>query len=564
MALTIAWEGIGVIANASSVTESIGTGTNQWNEDGSGTDSWTTDTFLQGGECFAGAYSNKSGQQYYRTSTAYNFGSGGNAEGQLIYVWVNCPTIGLLQTKATKGLAIRIGTSLTAYNDYTVAGSDDSNGWLGDWKCFVIDPTKTATATGGGGATITNINYIGVWIDTSAIARGDNIFIDTIAIGKGLRVTGTSTTGWQDIKDYASAYATRAWGVYDAREKFFGKIYIGSSAQTAITQFSDTGQTIQFGDCEYWSGSAWVSSLPVTAHGIVIEDATGFRTEFKDGVIVGTDNGRAGSTFSGNSNENVSFNASGLTNAASFLKMYATTFKGFKGGIKLHNDADSEFFGGVITTSGQFDPAGAPSIRNCIFSATTDSYSGGLINGAALLWNSNTDIQDCQFIANVDATSNPHGIEHPAAGSITYTGLTFSGNDKQILFTAASGNLNITATGGTNASNTITDHTVIGIGTITVSNPITLTLTDVIAGSEIHILKADTILTADATDTSAYISSSGTSHAYNYNYPPSGYTEVDIHIVKPGYEVVQLENIPISALNQSVKINQQTDRNYVA
>jgi hypothetical protein len=260
----------------------------------------------------------------------------------------------------------------------------------------------------------------------------------------------------------------------------------------------------------------------------------------------------------------VYFDASGFINAGSSIKLYNSQFIDMHGGIKLNDNIDNLFYGGVITGSGQFDPVGAPVLRNLVFSGTIDSYSGGLINGAALLWNANIDIADCQFIANVDITSNPHAIEHPAGGSITYTGLTFSGNDKQILFTAASGDLLITATGGTNASNTITDHTVIGTGTITVSNPITLILTNLVAGSEIRILQAGTNITADATDTSAYIASSGTSHAYNYNYPPSGYTDLDIHVIKPGYEIPEINNITVASSNQTIKVNQDNDRNYVA
>lgn len=59
------------------------------------------------------------------------------------------------------------------------------------------------------------------------------------------------------------------------------------------------------------------------------------------------------------------------------------------------------------------------------------------INGAALLWNNNIDIVNSSFIghADVDTNEKSHGIEHRDSGSITYTGLTFSGNDGDILNT---------------------------------------------------------------------------------------------------------------------------------
>jgi hypothetical protein len=56
-------------------------------------------------------------------------------------------------------------------------------------------------------------------------------------------------------------------------------------------------------------------------------------------------------------------------------------------------------------------------------------------NGAAMLWNANGDVVNCSYVANTDADTNEkgHGIEHRLQGSVTYNGLTFSGNDADIL-----------------------------------------------------------------------------------------------------------------------------------
>ena len=490
----------------------------------------------------------------------------GTEAGQLIYMWINIAAGGAFDTIANKGFAIRIGTDTSNYRDYTIAGSNDTNGWTGGWKLFVVnvDETQVAGYTETGTFNKASVRTFGVWIDTAASVRADSIWLDQIAVGDGLRVLGSSTTSMKDIVAYCTDFANRAWGMFQQREGIYysyGKLYIGSDTQTAITSFKDDGNIIQYGDSQFWNGSAWVSTYGPDDAGVILDDATGFATYFEDGILVGTDNGRAGSVFNGNDDQDVFFNASSLTNAASYVKLYGTQFVGFKGGIVLHNDADSLFYAGVVTKSGQFDSVGAPKIRNCVFSGTVDSYSGGLINGAALLWNANIDIQDCQFIANVDVTSNPHGIEHPAAGTFTYTGLVFSGNDKQILFTAATLDLNITATGGTNVSGTATDHTIIGTGTINVSNPITLTITGLQTGSEINILRAGTQTAASSTDASDHVEDSGVTHAYNYNYPPSGYTHIDVFINKPGYIWYPVRNLLVAASNGTLPVQQILDRN---
>ena len=114
--------------------------------------------------------------------------------------------IGTLDTLANYGLCIRISSSspgTSNYVDYLIAGNDDKNGWDGGWKCFVIDPNKTGTRVSGTQSSIiSSVRTMGIWIDCSSSARADSIFVNEIAVGKGLRVTGTSTTAWKDIVDY--------------------------------------------------------------------------------------------------------------------------------------------------------------------------------------------------------------------------------------------------------------------------------------------------------------------------------------------------------------------------
>lgn len=540
MALTIAIEGKGVIANCDGLDDSAG-GT--WDEVGGGTISYTTDTFLYGSGCIAGAYSNKSGWQQYDLGVGneLDFDVAGAEEGQHIYIWVHCPTIGLLETKANKGLTIRIATDANNYREYLIAGSDDANGWNGGWKCFVIDPTKAGSVGDTGTYDYGSIQMLGIWIEAAAIAKGDNIFIDQISVGSGLRITGTSTTGWKDVVDYCIDYPNRAWGMFQEREGIYfsyGKTWIGDSTQAAITSFADKSRIIQYGISEYWNGSAWVTLADINYSGIVIEDAAGFATTFEDGIIVGTDNGRAGSQFIGNSNHDVSVDLYGGNNAGSLTKLYNTTFKDLFGGITWGNDADHLFYGGVINNCGQFDPVGAPVLRNLTISGYTLSAD------AALLWNENIDIQDCNFIANTG--TNACGIEHPSAvGSpYGYTNLLFDGNDKDVNNTSGSP-IEITKTGTSNP-NSYKGSTVTFTGAVPMS---------------IHVVDGDGNNIQDAQ--CAIYKESDDSELMNEDTLASGYAEEDYTGSTPVniyYRVRKsstgdIKYIPVSGIGQVIAVS---------
>ena len=436
MPLTIAIEGLGVIANSDSLTADTGhpdypTTSGAWAEDGLGSMSLSTETYLRGSACVATAYSNKSGFSYYDIKAGFelDFDVAGSEEGQFIYIWVFFPTPGLGESVANGGFTIRLATSLSDYRDYMVSASDNLNGWYGDWKCFVIDPTKAGSVTDTGTYDEGSIRYIGCYMDATDTAKGDNLFISQIAVGSGLRITGTSTTAWEDIVAYCTDYANRAWGMVQERDGIYyvyGKIYIGDAAsQSAVVEFGDTGRVIRFATTQYYYSSSWVTMADIDYAGIVVEDHSSYETDFVDGTLVGSDQGRSGSVFIGDPELDVSMDLYGGNNAASITSLYGTILKDLTGALNSGDDSGHSFFSVSFNACAQFDPVGAPVIRNCVFAG----YAGV---DAALLWNSNIDIANCVFAGNTDVTNDPAAIEHEATGNFSYSGLTFSGNDYDI------------------------------------------------------------------------------------------------------------------------------------
>lgn len=473
MALTIAIEGKGVIANADAlINDTGGTGTGDWlNSGGGASHVLHSDVYLYGTKSIGMKFAAKSGYELF------DIGAGneldftvitGSEDGQFIYMWVNILSYGQFNTLANNGLCIRIGNGTTTdYMDFLIAGSDGANGWTGGWKCFVLDPMKTPSrkdnSTKNDAQIRAAVRYIGLWIDVTSSVRSESIFLDQIAVGTGLSVTGTSIIGWKDVVDYCTDYSNRAWGVFTEREGIYyamGKVTIGDSAQGANVSFKDSSRIIQFEKSQYYESAAWKSSFPMTGSGIVVEDSAGFTTVFEDGVIVGVDNGRSGSVIIGNTDQNILLDLYGGSNAASTTKLYGTICKLLTGSLVMGNDADHLLYGCSFAKCSQFNPVGAPKIRNCTFSETTDV-------DAALLWNESIDIQDCKFIANTLGA----GIEMPSnvGTPYDYDDLLFSGNTNDVL--NSSGNA-ITIT-KTDASDPTTSEG----AAVTFSGSVTITVT---------------------------------------------------------------------------------------
>ena len=513
MALTISIEGKGVIANCDATTNDTGgTGTGDWTEEGGGTMSLTTDVYLYGSSSIAGKYASKSGFQQFNLGTGneLNFGTGGNEEGQFIYMWINLSTFGVLETLANKGLAIRVSSSdpgTTNYKDYTIAGSDGANGWTGGWKLFVIDPTLTASATNGT-CNLSAIITIGVWIDTVESVRAESLFIDQIAVGTGLRVTGTSTTGWKDIVDYCTDYTNRAWGMFQETDGIyysFGKTYIADATnQVADVSFADSGRVIQYGTSQYYESAAWKSTFPTDGAGIIVEDHASYKTTFTDGVVVGSDNGRSGSTIIGNSDQAVVIDLFGGNHVDSVTAFYGTVLSTITGPINSGNDTGHKFYGVSFNKCSQFDPVGAPIIRNCTFAETTDVDS-------ALLWNENIDIQSCSFIANTLGAA----IEHSSSTGTpyTHTNLLFSGNTYDVLNSSGSAiSINNSGSNGSTSE---------GSAVTFISNPVTTLITvknisgTLIVGARVYLvcdsggpITEGTVIFNEVTNSSGQVSDS--------------------------------------------------------
>jgi len=87
----------------------------------------------------------------------------------------------------------------------------------------------------------------------------------------------------------------------------------------------------------------------------------------------------------------------------------------------------------------------------------------------------------------------------------------------------------------------------------------TLTLTNLIAGSEVRVFLTGSV-TGSMGNELAGIESSGTTFGYSYIYMGDVY--VDMVVINKDYEYIRIQNVLITNINASIPIQQRTDRNY--
>lgn len=407
-------------------------------------------------------------------SNTLDFTSGGNAYGQMVYIWGSFLAAGLLQTRNTGGFGMFLESNTPSSSQYHLWYFYGSDNYSGGWKRFVLDPNKTASASAGSALDLTAVRYFGLFADTTSTARFDNLIVDQIRVGTGLTVTGTSTTDAL-ISDLLADEATNHDGIIQGLNdsqtavELNGQLTLGDTTASTNSTLSDINSKIFIAEPRYYDGSSFVASVPTDYFSVSSVGGTGTNS-ITIGKSVGTDAGRSGWTVVGNSTytANMSFDDGNVDTSS----WYGCSFENLTGTLSWGTNTAHKLFSSSFTGCSQFDPVGGPQIRNCLMLSTA-STSG------CLLWNDSIDIDSCQFISNTTGA----GIEMPSAtGSpYTYQNLTFSGNTYDV--NNSSGSAITINEGGTSNPSTSTGSSVTFIGNIVTTS---ITVQDLATASVIQ------------------------------------------------------------------------------
>lgn len=457
----------------------------------SGTIVAETDYFIQGTGCLSFAYNTAT-----RRGATFNNGSGidftsGTHKDKLVYIWLRTATPNLCQTRALKGMSVILGSGTTVptasagvWSAWHVGGSDSFIGTDG-WVCYVVDPQSTASETYGGGVNKAAIQHFGATMLPTASVKGQPFGIDQVAYGRGeLRVKGTVATAGEGFKEIAavdSGNITNRWGIITEKNGVYyvkGKIVIGNA--TAATTFSSYNETVVWETPSYYNGSANVKSIPdasvggtagsdgnTTYNGLAFIGGSA-ATSIDMGVLVGSANGRSGSTFKCVTNS-ATLTTPGKTRAtiaasddSMALSLYNTSFIGFEGGVDLYgtNLTNDDCFSNTFDACGRL--RSNMEIRNCNILNSVAAADDG-----AYIWESTTNLQNGLFVNNSRAVV----FESTTGTPFSFTNNTFSGNTKDVR-NESGGAITINYSGGTEP----TYENIGGGSSTTVATSVTLTI----------------------------------------------------------------------------------------
>ena len=474
-----------------------------------------------------------------------------STSGLHVSIWGNMLAAGLLQLSTYNsgvdygGIGVALGTSTTDVREWNFGGKDT---YSGGWKNFTVDPTSAGT-NDRGTYDDTSIRYFGLWCDTSTAAKFDNFVVDSIVVGEGLRVYGTSTTDdvfgdilLEDEGTVANKYGTVRSdnGVIYVK----GRILLGDNVGTNGSTLTSANRTVVYEMQEYrTSAGSWVDAVSSTFNQInrVGNSTNGTDLTIGDGTTI-----QAGSSVNNTPIVSVDLDDA-HTGSGADLTIIGARFSGISGLLSLSlngaHTMDGTIINDCVQVTGVGDVSDGIIIRSTTFQNSTDT-------GGALLWGDGTgndagmDIQSCSFNNNISA------IEFGDQGSspFTFVNMLFSGNTNDIHLSHATESITISATGTSNPSTKLED----GSGTITIQNNKALTLSDLIANTEVRILDSNK---AELDG----IENSGTSFVYSYSYVPA--TTITIMLLHIDYLVQRFPYL-LTADDAIIPIQYTTDRVY--
>lgn len=338
----------------------------------------------------------------------YNMAATPFAANEVVYIWVFCGVVGLLDTKANGGFRIRFtGATVTDWFEVYVAGSDN---WppavQGGWTQFVVDVTEArATAvtngwTNGTTPAVTAVQRVG-WAGVTGGTMPrmvDNTWLDAIwrlpANTPGIIIEGRNggTTPWTwadvltEIGDAAGIIRPSDGGAYALNTP----VQFGIN-DTTTHEFEDTNVKLLWQDQEF---------LADDFYGLSALGNAGGTTNVTAGIKSGT-----GDDATGTQGWNISASATGATWSMDFndpdldlVGFYGCTFE--RGGAFLLDDPAVSVISSFYISCLSALVTGSEQLRITVINATT-------ADGVAFM--TTNDLSDIVFSSF--EFSDGHGVE---------------------------------------------------------------------------------------------------------------------------------------------------------
>lgn len=500
----------------------------------SGNPALDADAHIQGTGCVASKMGATTGTT--DVGSHFNHASTFDLTGKHLFHWRQIVTAGNMLTKANRGITLGLTntstTSTTAWSttnfkQWFLDGSDTIPAAIG-WMNYVVDPAGAADNSAGTLtlSTVKNAGFI-CRQSTGVTTTVSNQFVDAVRMGTGITATTTAGGDTLTMADLYATDKTNSWGIVTKYSDIYygaGKITIGSASQGQACNFTDTGQVL-----------VW-RNFPVAAtfYELFLQGASGFKTTVTlTGWII---RGQAGKTWNVN-----------CSDAFSDFKAYSCALENLSGPVL---SAGSVLSGCTISSSGLFEVNGA-TISSTSFSNTLTGSTAQIKLDAA------SETSGLTGLTFTKGANTAHAAQITAAGDYNMTGHTFSGyaasdgstGNETFYISAASGIVNLSV------DSAVSIRTAGATVNVTVGQK-TLTLTDLVTGSDIVILTSGTTTVLVSVDQHG-----STSYAYNYTY--SAGTYIDVCVYQPGYIPWQKRSYLLPNSNGSLPVSQEADPSYV-
>ena len=486
------------------------------------------DDFVEGAGAI-GVKASATTTEMYTTSLGatapYDFSSGGGEFGYHIIMWFNSKTP--LQTVNSAGMRITVGngTDRGHWNVYPTGFYKGGfvTAAVNSARDFDTIAAGTWTTTGNP-AQLSNITEMGGVFETVTSIMGsfNNVQLDQFTIGFGIRCEG-ATYNFEDIR--AEDEDTNFWGWWSSKNGQIvgkGKLYIGPVTGTLSTTFTSLAESVVFADER-------------VAEGFYEIQMVGNNTNV-DFTLISISAATGSARWS--------------LNASSSLNTFSDTNGVWKGADQILLNSGSHLTGTTFVDCNKLFQSGSTMDGCSILDANTVAGEAFIISDQL------ANIQNSSFeYAAGHAIEIPPNVSTPVTYSFvgnTFVGYTADDTSGSAIFNNSGGPILINITDGD--SPTVRNS----FGSSTdVQNPVVLTLTGLISGSEVRILSSSQTPPQELAGTEE----SSTTFTYNYTFTSGLF--IDIVVLNLTHKYLKISNLELGSSNTSIPIQQETDRVYL-
>lgn len=311
---------------------------------------------------------------------------------------------GIGATLAADGIRIRLEDTSGNISDWTVGGSDT---YSGGWAELVIDTAnaETDSTITGTPATLTAIQYVGIYLNASAASGGDpNVYLDEILSypNTGLTLAGNTTQLFDELYTFDD---TSKYGIVSKRGGvIFSKAPLIMSPDA--TGHASVDEVVVFEEPIYEDSTNVDSAL--TLQGLSSADTDSITLTRL--ITICEDNGDITGTNAGKELDFAS---------ATNITADTCTFRGFTGTDVALGGSGNSYDDCIWQGCNQITDTGAVVRRGFVRDTTA------IATEASLLWTSSSDWEDTTFTMG---STNSHAIEIETNNlTDSWTGFTFTG-----------------------------------------------------------------------------------------------------------------------------------------